>query len=121
MLERLAFIPVAIVLASIAIYFDFTYVGFGVLIGITLPFCWALNGEKIIPSIELGGLIGLIGLACYIAAKYVALKNGLTLEELDAARKYSKFIRRLPYYSITAITTGLVLVIMGVLKKHDDE
>lgn len=121
MLDRFIFLPVAIVVALSAWYLGFGYIGLGILIGIAIPVFSAVRGESFVSGFQTGAFIVLLGLACYVGAIYFARKYGMSLEELDAAREVPKHIRRLPYYGIAAMTTGIVMIVFNIVDRRNAE
>lgn len=119
MLDRIIFLPVSIAVAICAWYLGFGYIGLGILIGIAIPVFSAVRGESFVSGFETGAFVVFLGIACYLGAIYFAGKYGMSLEELDVAREVPKHIRRLPYYGIAAMTTGIVLIIFGFIDRQN--
>ena len=121
MLDRLIFLPVAIALGFGAAYLNLGYAGLGVLVGIAILVFDALRGKSFAPAFETGSVLVGIGLTCYWGGYFYARKHGMSLDELDAARSFPKYLRRLPYYGITAITMGVVLIVLDIANRpHGD-
>jgi hypothetical protein len=121
MLDRLLFFPVAIAIGLGASYLGFNYVGVGVLAAIAVLVFSGLRGESFAPAFETGTALTALGLACFWGGYFYARKHGMSLEELDAARNVPKFLRRLPYYGIAAITMGVVLIVLDFANRRDDK
>jgi hypothetical protein len=117
MLDRIIFLPVCIAVAISAWYLGFGYIGLGILIGVAIPVFSAVRGEPFVSGFKTGAFVAFLGIACYLGAIYFARKYGMSLEELDVAREVPKHIRRLPYYGIAAMTTGVVLIVFSVIDR----
>ena len=117
MQDRLLFLPVAIALGLCAAYLNLGYAGLGVLFGIAILVFDALRGQSFAPSFGTGSALAGMGLACYWGGYFYARKHGMSLDELDADRNLPKYLRRLPYYGITAITMGVVLIVLDIANR----
>ena len=115
--DRLLFLPFAIALGLGAAYLNLGYAGFGVLAAIAILMFSALRGEPFKPAFETGSVLVGIGPACYWGGYLYAQKHGMSLDQLDAARNFPKFLRRLPYYGVTAITMGVILIVFDIAKR----
>ena len=119
--DRLLFLPVAIALGLAAAYLNLGYAGLGVLVAVAILAFSALRGESFAPAFETGSVFVGIGLACYWGGYFYARKHGMSLDELDAAGNLPKYLRRLPYYGVAAITMGVVLIVLDIThRSHDD-
>lgn len=121
MLDRLLFLPVAIAVGLGAAYLNLGYAGLGVLVAVAILTLCALRGKSFAPAFETGSVLVGIGLACYWGGYFYARQHGMSLDELDAARNFPKYLRRLPYYGVTAITMGVGLIVLDIANRSRDD
>jgi hypothetical protein len=115
--DRLLFLPVAIALGLGAAYLKLGYAGLGILAGVAIFAFSMLRGQSFAPAFETGSILVGIGLACYWGGYFFARKHGMSLDELAAARSSPEYLRRLPYYGITAITMGVILMVLDIANR----
>jgi hypothetical protein len=118
MRDQIYFYGLCIAFAVIAIYFDLSYFGQGVLVGTGVAVAVTVGSE---PPIELALVSCVIGLIFLAMAYYFATEYGMSFEMLDKTRSVGKFIRRLPYYAIAASTIGILLVAYYTLGKLSEK
>ncbi len=112
--DRALFLPIAIGLAFIAIRYDFTYIGLGILFGVALViYEYVKEGETY--SLKFGIIFLAIGIIGFILSLYFSSKYGLSFQELTDSREFPRYIRRMPYYSVSLLMTGMVVVIYRLL------
>ena len=117
-MERLAFLPVAIIAALIAIRLDLTYVGLAVVVGIFLPIVSMLRGNEMFSSTRSGYAFAVAGFALLIVAYLVCSHYGISFEALDQDRSFPKAVRRLPYIGIASLTSGLTAIAISIIRQH---
>lgn len=106
-MERLAFFPVAIITALIAVRLDLTYVGLAILVGIAIPIASMMSGKETFSSTTLGYTLAIVGLALLVVAYFVCSHYGISFETLDQDRSFPKTVRRLPYFGVSFLTSGV--------------
>lgn len=119
MLDRFLFILIGLALGMAAWYFDFGYLGLGILIGLAVPCLSVIRGASFTSSFNTGALIALTGIVCYLAAVFYCNKYGMSLAECYAASVFTKHIRRLPFYGISCLTAGIIIMIFDILGRRD--
>lgn len=120
MTARLAFLPVAIVAALIAIRLDLTYVGLAILIGITIPIAAMVQGREMFPTTTLGYAFATIGVSLLILAYFVCNHFDISFEILDQDRSFPRAIRRLPYFGIAFLTSGVTAIAISKFRQDRD-
>ena len=107
MYERLVFFPIGLIVAFIGVHFHLMYISTGILIGMAILVFDAIRGREGIFRLDVGCVFLAIGVAFLLAAKFVCDEYGLTFDELDHARAFSKYARNLPGLGVAFITMGL--------------
>lgn len=116
-MERLAFLPIAIVTALIAIRLDLTYVGLAVLVGMAIPTVSAMRDREIRTTNATGYALIIFGLSLLLIAYFVCAHYGLSFEALDHDRSFPKAVRRLPYFGIALLTSGATAIVISVFRQ----
>lgn len=117
-MERLAFLPVAIVTALIAIRLDLTYVGLAILVGIAIPIVSMVRGEDMFSSTTPGYAFAIVGLALLAIAYFVCSHYGISFETLDQDRSFPRPLRRLPYFGIAFLTSGVTAIAISNFRQQ---
>ena len=117
--NRLLFLPVAILATFIGPRLHLGYLGFAILIGITIPFFSLLVRENEMLMSDISGyvLIG-IGATLLLIAYSISIHYGLTFEALDQDRTFLKPIRRLPYFGIASISAGVTSIAISNFRQR---
>ena len=118
MTQRLAFLPVAIVTALIAIRLDLTYVGFAILIGIAIPIVALVRGREMFATTTPGYAFVVFGFALLIIAYFVCNHYGISFGALDQDRSFPRAIRRLPYFGIAFLTSGVMAIGISIFRQQ---
>lgn len=116
LIERLIFFPVGLALGMIAVYFGFTYVGFGILVGFIIPIYAHLRGEPVY-TLTFGFGLAAISLLGFFVSLYFANEYSMSFQELDKARHLPKYIRRAPYFSVSGLTSSLVIICYCMVRR----
>ena len=105
-MERLVFLPIALVLAILVSPFHLSYFTFGILAGLGIILFDFVRGkdESFEPQFGYWSLI--FGLVCLAIAFYISNSHGITFEGLDHDQTFPKFVRPLPYFGVTFLTIG---------------
>lgn len=117
-MERLAFLPVAIITALIAIRLDLTYVSLAILVGIVIPVFAMVRGSDMFSSSAPGYAFAIVGLALLVLAYLVCSHYGISFEALDQDRSFPRTVRRLPYFGIAFLTTGLIAIAVSIFRQQ---
>lgn len=105
---RLLFLPIGLTIGVIAIYFDYTYVGIGILTGFTIPIYTRLHGEQY--ALTFGFTLAAISLVGFSVSIYYTNKYGMSFQELGKAFHLPKYIRRAPFISVAGLTSSIVTI-----------
>lgn len=117
-MERLAFLPVAIIAALIATRLDLTYVGLAILIGIAIPMASAVvQDNDMCSSTAPGYAFAIFGVALLLLAYLVCNHYGISFEILNKDRSFPKAVRRLPYFGITFLTSGITAIGISIFRQ----
>lgn len=117
-MERLAFLPISIVIALIAIRFELTYSGLAILGGIALPF-FDRARSRAMPIDDSHGFFWVAFGAVVLGIAYLVSNHyALSLEALDHDRSFPRLIRRLPYFGIAFMTMGATILALSFLRKR---
>lgn len=116
-MERLSFLPCAIVIALVAHSLTLTYVGYSVAIGIFLAIVAIARKERSISPTTPGYAFVWLGIALLGLAYFVCNKYGISFEALDRDRSFPKSVRRLPYYGLSSLTAGLTVIVISIFRK----
>lgn len=119
-MERLAFLPATIIAALIAIRFDLTYVGLAILAGIAISIVFMVQGRDMFSSTTPGYVFSIIGLALLVLAYFVCCHYGITFETLDQDRSFPRTVRRLPYFGIAFLTSGVTTIAISIFRQQRD-
>ena len=117
-IKRLAFLPISIVIALIAIRFELTYSGLAVLVGIALPFFDRARSRAMPIDDSHGFLWVAFGVVILGIAYLVSNHYALSLEALDHDQSFPRLIRRLPYFGIAFMTMGATILALSFLRKR---
>jgi hypothetical protein len=118
MKERLIWMIVAIVLVIVILPFHFTYVGFGIAAGLAIVlFDFTRNKRESFDS-KYGYWSLIIGIFCLLVAYYVSKNYGISFDELDYDKSFFKLVRGLPFFGITFLTIGVVVITKSMLNKQ---
>lgn len=117
-MERLAFLPVAIITALIAIRLDLTYVGLAVLVGIAIPIVSMVREREMFSSTTPGYAFSIVGLALLVVAYFVCSHYGVSFETLDQDRSFPRTVRRLPYFGIAFSTSGVTAIAISIFLRQ---
>lgn len=116
-MERLAFLPVAIVSTLVAVRLDLSYVGLAILVGIGIPIVFMVRGRDMFSSTAPGYAFAIVGLGLLAIAYFVCSHYGISFETLNQDRSFPRVVRRLPYFAIAFLTSGATaIVISGFLQ-----
>lgn len=116
-MERLAFFPVALIAALIAVRLNLTYVGFAILIGMLLPIASLLRGKETYSTATPGYALIVIGLAIMLIAYSVCSHYGISFETLDQDRSFSRGVRRLPYFGLAFLSSGMMALAIFIVRR----
>ena len=117
-MERFAFLPVAIVTALIAIRLDLTYVGLAIVVGIVIPIVAMVRGGGMFSSTTPGYAFAIFGLALLVLAYFVCSHYGISFETLDQDRSFPRTVRRLPYFGIAFLTSGITAIAISIFRQQ---
>jgi len=119
-MERLVFLPVAIVTALIAVRLDLTYVGFAILIGAAIVIVSIARGDDTFATPISGYAFAAIGAGLLVCAYFVCNHYGVSFEALDRDRSFPRAVRRLPYFGIAFLSAGIMAIGLSLFsRKHD--
>ena len=107
-MARLLFLPIAVVIVGLSSFLGFSYLGFGILIGIVVAL-FSLFWKKQSRPIEFGLIALCIAAIALFAASYFSLKHGLSFEALSHARNFSRLVRSLPHIAVSFASGGLIM------------
>lgn len=119
-MERLAFLFIAIIVALTAVRLNLTYVGFAILVGIALPVVSLVRDRDMSSTAPSGCVLVVIGLVLLVIAHLVCNRYGISFSALDHDRSFPKLVRRLPYYGIAAVSSGLTSIAISVFRQRQD-
>ena len=119
-MERLIFLPVAFALAILASPFHLSYLTFAILVGLGIILFDFVRGKNESFEPQFGYCSLVVGLVCLAIAFYISKSYGITFEALDHDRTVPKFVRRLPYFGVTFLTIGAVIVIKSIFSKPSE-
>lgn len=117
-MERLAFLPIGMVIALVAVRFELSYASTAILLGIALAFLDRLRGRA--PAID--GRFGffwvafgalLVGGACLLAERY-----GISLATLDRDKSFPRIVRHLPGFGIACMSMGATILALACLQRR---
>jgi len=117
-MERLVFLPVAFALAILASPFHLSYFAFAVLAGLGIILFDFVRGKEESFEPQFGYWSVLLGFVCVAIAFYISNSYGITFEALDHDRTFPKLVRRLPYFGVTFLTIGAVIVIKSIFNRR---
>lgn len=117
-MERLVFLPVAFALAILASPFQLSYFSFAVLAGFSIVLFDFVRGEEETFEPQYGYLSIVFGFVCLAIAFYITYSRGITFEALDQDRTFPKFVRRMPYFGVTFLTIGVVIVLKSIVNRR---
>lgn len=118
-MNRVLFLPVAILAVLIGDRLHLGYIGFAILIGITIPFFSFLVGEnEMLMSASFGYVLMGIGGALLLIAYSISIHYGLTFEALDQDRTFLRPIRRLPCFGIASISAGVTSIALSNFRQR---
>ena len=119
-MERLAFLPVAIFTALIAVRLDLTYVGFAILAGVAIAIVSVIRGSETFATPASGYAFVVIGAGLLVCAYFVCNHYGVSFEALDRDRSFPRAVRRLPYFGIAFLSAGIMAIGLSLFRrKHD--
>jgi uncharacterized membrane protein len=117
--NRILFLPVAILATLIGARLHLGYLGFAILVGITIPFFSLLVGEnEMLISASFGCFLMGVGVALLLIAYSISIHYGLTFEALDQDRTFLKPIRRLPCFGIASISAGVTSIALSHFRQR---
>jgi len=117
-MERLVFLPVALTLAVFVAPFHLSYFTFTIVAGLGIILFDYVCGKEESFEPQFGYWSVLFGLVCLAIAFYISNKYRITFEALDHDRSFPKFVRRLPYFGVTFLIVGAVIVIKSIFSKR---
>ena len=104
-------------------YLGVSYIGLGIDLGVLFAIAYSLASGRSDPPFGLGITILLIGITGFAMTYYLSKEYGMSFDELYRSRPISRFGRRFPLYTVTALTTGILLIsytALGKLNKKYD-
>ncbi len=109
----------ALVIAIVAagLYFDLSPLGLSILVGVALSVVIIRRGE---PSYQLGAICLGISFVCLLLSFYFADRYGVTFDGLRKVPGAGKFVRNLPSFCYSTLTTGVLLLVYRWLGKVDE-
>jgi len=117
-MERLTFFPIAIIIALISVRLNLTYVGFAVLAGAVVPVASMLRGKETYATATPGYALLIVGLAITLIAYFVCSHYGISFETLDQDKSFSRGIRRLPYFGVAFLSSGITALAIFVIRQR---
>ena len=117
-MERLVFLPVALTLAVFFAPYHLSYFTFAIVTGIGIILLDYVRGKEEFFEPRFGYWSVLFGLACLAIAFYISNKYSITFEALNHDKTFPKLVRRLPYFGVTLLTIGAVIVIKSIFSKR---
>ncbi|MGQ3169168.1 MAG: hypothetical protein ACT6RZ_00740 [Methylophilus sp.] len=118
-MDRLLFLPAALILAIVTGPYDLSYLGLAILVGIGIVIYDLIRSDGEALESHTAVWFLMIGSICLAIALYESNRYGVTFDAMNDARTFPKSIRRLPYYGIIFITVGVLVVIKSLLKEKD--
>ena len=115
-MKRLAYLPQAALIALIAIRLNLNYAGLAVLIGAAIPLGSWIKDREAFATTTLGNALFLVGLVLLILAYLVCAHHGITLEALDSDRSFPRIVRRLPYFGLAFLTSGITAIVISICR-----
>lgn len=113
-MQRLAMIPLGMTVGYLSLNYHLTYFSFGILIGLSIIFVDYLHGKEHTSDPQFGYISVLVGIALLATTFFITNSYGITFEELDQDKNFSKFARYLPVFSVTFLTMGVFGVIKSI-------
>jgi len=109
----------ALVIATVAaaLYFQLSWLGFSILLGVALSVMTIRRGE---PSYQLGAICLGLSFVCLLLSFYFADRYGVAFDGLRSVPGAGKFVRNLPSFCYTTLTTGVLLLVYRWLGKVDE-
>ena len=117
-MERLAFFPLAIIIALISTRLNLTYVGFAILIGVALAIASLVRGKETYVTATPGYAFVMLGLAITLIAYFVCSHYGISFETLDQDRSFPKVARRLPYFGLAFLSYGITALAIFIFRQR---
>ncbi len=119
-MERLVFLPVAIVTALIAVRLDLSYVGLAILVGVAISIAFIVRGSETFATPASGYAFVVMGAGLLVCAYFVCNHYGVSFEALDRDRSLPRAVRRLPYFGIAFLSAGIMAIGLSFFRrKHD--
>jgi hypothetical protein len=107
-----------VALGTIGIVFNLSYFGQGVLMGLILALFY-IGRSKYLKVAALGFCV--VGALCLWLALDYSANLGMTFEALNQTRSVGKLTRRMPFYAVTSLCAGIVLLAYLVLGKLEEK
>lgn len=107
-MDRLLFLPIAIVIVGLSSFLGFSYLGFGILTGIAVAL-FSLFWEKHSRPFEFGLIALCIAAIALFAGSYISIKHGLSFEALSQTRSFTRLVRSLPHIAVSFASGGLIM------------
>lgn len=102
-----------------SVQLDLSRFGFAVLVGMTIPIFFVLiRDDETFSSTTTGYIFVGIGFVLLLIAYAVSIHYGITFEALGEDRAFSKPVRRLPYYGIASIATGVTSIAISHFRQR---
>jgi len=116
-MERLAIFPFALFIVFISVRLNLTYVGIAVSVGVLLPIVYLLRGKENYFTPTPGYAFLMLGLATTLLAHLVCLHYGISFETLDQDRSFAKWVRRLPYFGLVFLSSGMTALAIFIIRR----
>lgn len=107
-----------IITVLIAIRLDLTYVGLAILVGIAMPIVSMVREGEMFRSAMPGYAFSVVGLALLALAYLVCSHYGISFEALEYDRSFPRAVRRLPYFGIALLTSGVTTIAISIFRQQ---